>query len=303
MDTFCSVSNFPPLLNRLISKDGITLWGGGKTLLKNILFRIALPTLLFSFINFIPKMILRGNQLGMDGFLHDTVYGGSLWFTSALTISELILWLLLSTRIKNIYLYVIPTLGLFILATVMIVYNINLMEGDNIPWYYKHAMKGSLFLVLGGIYWRLEDVLNKIKPIVKYLVVLFQLFIYTCGVFLFTDWMVSDSLNNSTRLCGRSIELIIAIIGVLIIIEVCKKMPTNKNIEYFGRHTLGLYFLSGGIPNVLAIIAQKMGVVSSLYTSLIVAFIAFVISAITVKILNRWLPFLFDLRLIARNNK
>lgn len=64
-------------------------------MLSNILFRIALPTVIFSTINFFPKKILRGEEIDLWSFAHDTILGGSLWFTCTLTVAELLIFLLL----------------------------------------------------------------------------------------------------------------------------------------------------------------------------------------------------------------
>lgn len=65
----------------------------GKRMLSNILYRIALPTILFSVVMFVPKTLLRGNDFIWHQFADDTILGGSIWFTCALTIAEILIFL------------------------------------------------------------------------------------------------------------------------------------------------------------------------------------------------------------------
>ena len=48
---------------------------GGRNLFMNIVFKIAIPTGLFSMIEYVPKHILRGQSLGIYTFISNTVGG------------------------------------------------------------------------------------------------------------------------------------------------------------------------------------------------------------------------------------
>ncbi len=67
-----------------------------KGMLNNILFKIAIPSILFSMIDFVPKTLIRGEGLTLDTFIIDTIVRGTQWFTCALCISELLIVLMLT---------------------------------------------------------------------------------------------------------------------------------------------------------------------------------------------------------------
>ena len=61
--------------------------------------------MLFSALTFLPKVVLRGGDLTwIDGF-KSMVLGESYWFTCALVVSELLLFILLLVRSKSVWTY------------------------------------------------------------------------------------------------------------------------------------------------------------------------------------------------------
>lgn len=66
----------------------------------NILWRIAIPSVIFALIEFFPKKIIRGEGIEIKDLILETIGGGTYWFTSALVVAELILLLLFNTRKK-----------------------------------------------------------------------------------------------------------------------------------------------------------------------------------------------------------
>lgn len=123
--------------------------GSGVVTLKNIIFRIAIPTIIFSSLLFVPKVILRGESFDIYSFLHDTLFGGSLWFTCSLAVSELILLLLLATRIKIKAFYLIVSTILTLVAVWCAKDSEGMYGTANTPWFWRGGFIASLFLVGG----------------------------------------------------------------------------------------------------------------------------------------------------------
>lgn len=86
------------------------LLGMDKTMLLNIITQIVLPSILFATIEYIPKVILRGDLIRLDDYLWETIGGRTYWFTSALVVAQLILLTMLITRYRKIWLYWIVSL-------------------------------------------------------------------------------------------------------------------------------------------------------------------------------------------------
>lgn len=265
--------------------------GGGK-LLKSIIFKLAIPSLIFSCIVFFPKFYLRGMELDTTQFLIHTVLGRTTWFTCALTVAELLLLFSFFTRIKNLLFYFIYGV-LLCIGSYFLFKNDTLILGDPyIPWQYKSAMSAVLFLVAGGIYWKFEGFIDHIFDR-WYLV--FVIALYTVLAFVIKD----NTAVNLGYLTPKAILL--DIIGVYVFIRICKLISVNQFFSYWGSHSIGLYFFCGAIPNVIAIIAGRYMDVS-LYLTVIIFIISLTVAMTVVYLLNRYTPFLFDVRLLKKHS-
>ena len=99
----------------------------GKSLACNILYRICIPSILFSLINFLPSYILRGCSFDLITLGYKTIGGCTFWFTSALIVAEMILLLLLLTRKKSIWFYffscaIVFSIGRYVVANNLVLF-------------------------------------------------------------------------------------------------------------------------------------------------------------------------------------
>lgn len=90
---------------------------GGKNLIVNILYRIVIPSVLFSAIEYVPAVALRGDGFSLPEMVYKTVGGGTYWFTSALVVAQLLYFFMLLTRKRNVWFYAGIGFGLGIVAT------------------------------------------------------------------------------------------------------------------------------------------------------------------------------------------
>ena len=80
-------------------------------------------------------------------------------------------------------------------------------------------------------------------------------------------------------------------------------MTYIKNIHaitYLGQNTIGFYFMSGALPIVLSMVVHKVMPGSSALGLAIVFVGSMGISYVAVYIINRWMPWLLDLRTLKR---
>ena len=229
----------------------------------------------------------------MWAFVRDTLLGGSLWFTCALAVSELLLLLLLLSRNKNLLFYIGCSVCLAIAAIVISNQGILIFGERNIPWFYKSGMIATLYLTLGGLFWKIEHQLDKF--IWKWwicLPLLYFLVLYVCRGHIRVNLNACDV---------NMLGLTVSVLGIVAVIYVFKHIREFDLLHWIGRHTLGLYFLSGGIPNVFAMVALKSGIDIHFAQYLIFCVLAFLFGMIGTFIIDKYVPFVFDIRNFSFN--
>ncbi|QTE67426.1 acyltransferase [Clostridiales bacterium] len=267
----------------------------GKQFFKNILFRLIIPTLIFSVIEFIPNSIFQSRDITIQWFVEKTIWGHTYWFISALVVAEIILFLLFLTKIKNIWFYFFSGIGLFSIGLICFNNNfilVNIFESN--PWHFDAGLVSILFLVIGGIYWKYEKEIDRYlsKPII----IICGLFVYLLALFLFDHNIKVLVSMNRVNILG----VIISTIGIIILVFLCKYIrKSNKAtnlLNSIGQNTIGFYFVCGAIPKALTIIMPKFLPKANLPYMLLGFFASFILACIVVSIITHFLPFLFDIR-------
>lgn len=128
-----------------------------RKLIANVVFRLVIPTLAFSTLIYIPKMIFHGNPLSFGQYLHDVWGGTSYWFTSALSVAQILLAVLLLNQYSHMAFYVVACTLLSLLG----IYLRGIFPSP-FPWYYQTGMVSTLLMSLGGVYLRYESRINKL---------------------------------------------------------------------------------------------------------------------------------------------
>ena len=282
--------------NLLCQDIGEYINGGGNTLIISVLYRLAIPTLLFSIIEFFPSHILRGHGFGLSAFLYKTIGGCTYWFTAALVVAELLLFLLLLTRRKNVWFYFICSIVLFGLGQYLVKNGISLFASyPSLPWQYKHGLLAILFLAFGGLYWRYEAAINKLTN--KYVLAV-MLMAYVVVLLIAPNYFHVLISMLDVNIPG----IVLSLLSIVILIEVCKLLPVSKLLNYIGKNTIGLYFMSGALPIVLSMVVHKI-ILSANYIGLAFVFVgSLAIGLVAVALMNRFAPWLFDLRVLRKKN-
>ena len=94
--------------------------------------------------------------------------------------------------------------------------------------------------------------------------------------------------------------LFISILATVSLIELCKRLPNSNVLNYIGQNTIGFYFMSGALPIVLSMVVHKVMPGSNALGLAIVFAGSMGISYVAVYIINRWMPWLLDLRTLNR---
>lgn len=267
-----------------------------RKLTKNILFKLIIPSIIFSIINFFPKKILRGEDVAISDFLHDTVLGGSMWFTNALAISELLLIvMLLLVKPRKKYFFIFSTM--LALLSYFIYQTDTIFAETTIPMYYKSGMSATLLMTIGGIYLYYEEQVDRwFKGWGVVLAgIIFICYLYFCIRFFkfYSGALDKEPLNI--------IGILLIITSSFLIITLCKQLPSVKFANYWGRHTIGLYFFCGAIPNVSALILSRYMFPSATMV-LLCTLLSLLTGFIVVYLLNRFVPWIFDLRDIKKKS-
>jgi len=260
---------------------------GGVKLFFNIIFRIILPTIIFAAIEYVPNCLIRGRTIDFQNAVYKSVGGGTYWFTSALAISELIILVLLITRKQSMWLY-------FILCVLIggtgIYYQNGLYQVE--IWAWHRGVIAVMILACGGLYWRYEDfIIRWMKGIyiALMIVIYFLLLLY-----------INSKNPNISILSLQPFGIVTTLLSCVLLIEMCKHLPENKILNYIGQNTLGFYFACGAVPAVVTPLFHRLTTEKYLLMMLAELFFCLAIAYTIVLIINRWLPWMFDLRLLKK---
>ena len=260
------------------------LKGEGRKLFADVLFRLIIPALLFSILLYFPKTMLLGYSMDWERLLFKTVGGGTYWFISALVIAELLTLIFLLTREKNIWFYVLLSfvvcgIGLFLSYRDIALFPHNY-------WAYKKGMIAMGMMALGGLYWKYEE---QIDRVLKWYVLLIMavIFVLLASVFDFTYFNTKMTLMT----------FVASVFSILILIQISKHLPFNKYIDFIGQNTLGFYLFSGSFPILLGAVAYTY-FPGLWWMMLLLWIISLILIYLVVKMIVRWVPWLFDFRRI-----
>ena len=280
-----------PLISQRASE---YLLGGGKILLVNIVFRLMIPSTLFATIEFLPSHLLRGMTFDLGTLLYKTIGGCTYWFTSALVVAELLILFMLVSRIRSIWFYFIASCVMCALGQCIVSCDFSLLEQyPSFPWQYKNGMYAILFLAFGGVYWKFENLINRV--INKYVFIGMTVLYVILLIIYPSHFKVLVSMLD-VNIAG----MFISILATLLLIELCKRLPKSNVLNYIGQNTIGFYFMSGALPIVLSMLVHKIMPGSSAMGLAIVFAGSMGISYVAVYLMNRFMPWLFDLRTLKR---
>ena len=272
-----------------------TLHAEQKRFLTNLLFRMVIASVIFAVIEYIPGNIMQHRSFSVSSFVEKTIWGNTFWFISALLVAELLLYILIHSRIVNMWFYLLFGMIFFAAGWLVADRGILVVSGfESNPWQFEKGLMAILFLVLGGIYWKHEEKIDYI--IKKPYVFLVILAVYILVLLLFSSHIHVLISINSINLAGVAVSSL----SICILLVLCKAIRgTNiitEQLNRIGKHTIGFYFVCGAIPKVLMVILPKILPEGNALYMLFGFALSFLLAYIVVFFMERFLPFLFDLR-------
>lgn len=263
--------------------------GGGEILFGNVFFRIVIPSILFSAIELVPSCIIQGRAIDIGFALYKTIGGGTYWFTSSLVVAELILLALFCTRKKNIWFYAAVCLVLGVTGLIIVHYGI-LKSGI---WAWRQGLIALIFFAMGGLYWRYE---KQIDLLMRWWFAIPLLIVYVAMVLGLKDY--TDPLISTLTI--KPLGFVTSAMACLLLVWLCKKLPEVKPLTFIGQNSLGFYFMSGALPITFSLIVHNLVAESHAWLLLTVWIACLLVAYFTVLIINKWLPWLWDLRSIKK---
>lgn len=153
-----------------------------------------------------------------------------------------------------------------------------------------------IFMGFGGLYWKYEATICKVlsKPVLVGMIGAYvALLLFWPKIF-----RVLISMQD-LNLAGVGISLL----AILILIELCKMIRKSNLLNYIGQNTIGFYFMSGALPIVLSMVVKHFIPESGLIGFFLVFVGSMVIAFFAVKLINRWLPWMLDLRVLFNKKR
>lgn len=276
-------------------KEWYNSMGGGKSLILSVLYKIYIPTVLIWGIRYVA-MAITGGSFSMARFAEIVIGGDAAWFTIALAGAELIVALILLLRIRRKWVYLLIAGFLWGASEFMRSKGVAVRGIEYFPWYYKSAMEAVLFMVLGGLFAQVEYRTGKRNSTVVVPLIISVAYILFALLHFAQPRTALD--HQGLNVYGLALSLL----GIAAMIGLTKRISSVGIVNWIGRHTIGLYFFSAIILKGVCPIAKHFIAVQNYCFTIACALIAFTIGIGVVYVLNRWLPFVFDLRLLKRKN-
>ena len=258
----------------------------------NIVFRLAIPTIIFSAIIYIPK---NNFNFDLQNF-SIAVFGGiSLWFTSALCISQFVIYTLFLSKQKNIWLYILITFAIFLLTNIF---------GDvrskpaieYIPWFWQTGLIYTFLMMLGGAYNVYEAYINRILNKKIIITCIFTAFIALTIIQMKGFEIFCLGLSGKSNIIG----ITTIVLSLLLLIFFVKQITPNKITNFIGKHSIVFYFLSGAIPATILAGFEIFQLEKSYIILIAYILISLTTSYIATYIVTKFLPFLLDIRILFK---
>lgn len=219
--------------------------------LLSILKTIIIPYFIFMSVIALPKALAHGKFVSVSDSILSIVLGQQSWFITALATAEIIFSILL--YLSKQYKWVLPIGVLISFIGIILLTGNEQMLAHN----YWNIMDGLLaisFLYIGYLYHQKENVINR-----------FPLYLYIIPFILFfiSKWVIVEykvyCYLGPVDIDNYPVFIIDNILAILLITRLCKLLPDMKPISWMGSHVIVYYFLCGGVPLTLSVLANKIG--------------------------------------------
>lgn len=217
----------------------------------SILKTIIIPYFIFMSVIALPKALAHGKFVSINDSILSIVLGQQSWFITALATAEIIFSILL--YLSKQYKWVLPIGVLISFIGIILLTGNEQMLAHN----YWNIMDGLLaisFLYIGYLYHQKENVINR-----------FPLYLYIIPFILFfiSKWVIVEykvyCYLGPVDIDNYPVFIVDNVLAILLITRLCKLLPDMKPISWMGSHVIVYYFLCGGVPLTLSVLANKIG--------------------------------------------
>lgn len=253
-----------------------------------VLFKLVIPTIIFSSLIYIPKIFFHSRELSLEYYIYDVFGGVSFWFTSALAVSQIVLLIVLSSGLRK--------LRWFSLLSLIIIFSMPLVKDcfpGPFPWYFKSGLGAVVLMVIGGYFLYIQ---SKFK---------FPKFL-SWGIFLcYAAAVIANFIHPIANYALMSVTVnttgaILSLLGVISIVIISKMIRTFDILQFIGENSIILYFFSGTIPAFLTSLIKPEN--SNALTTLCFGTASILLGVIVTKFIMKWMPFMTDLRLLYKKS-
>ena len=219
--------------------------------LLSILKTIIIPYFIFMSVIALPKALAHGKFVSVSDSILSIVLGQQSWFITALATAEIVFSILL--YLSKQYKWVLPIGVLISFIGIILLTGNEQMLAHN----YWNIMDGLLaisFLYIGYLYHQKENVINR-----------FPLYLYIIPFILFfiSKWVIVEykvyCYLGPVDIDNYPVFIVDNVLAILLITRLCKLLPDMKPISWMGSHVIVYYFLCGGVPLTLSVLANKIG--------------------------------------------
>ena len=256
--------------------------------LKNIFFKMIIPVIFFPAIQIIPKYIFfRHQDISLFNIAAEIFGGTASWFVSALVSAKLLLIILFSLFRKRLLCYAVSTIVLAASA-----HYLTYIDPTPFPWFYKSGMAATLFMLFGGIIQHYDLASGKklrFASIISCIIL---------AIWIFTNFPAKAILRS----CQINIwGIAVSFASCILLILVAKHTPQNRVLDFIGRNSILFYFFCNSVPATLCTICKLLSIkTDSFLLPATVTIISMGLTSVLTFVINRYAPFLLDLRKLRR---
>ena len=267
--------------------------------LRDMAFRQFIPMILFSSLIYLPKQLFHGNGLSIGKYVFDVFGGVSYWFLAAFIVTQLVLLTaIFMVRKRSIWMYVPVSVACFALGHWLGGMRSGCAPENYFPMYYQTGLEYTVIMVLGGIYRRYEAGTERVLKRLLWLVGIVYASILA--------WSLYEGIALKLFGIGRNdnvdaVGLVCVLCGICLITALCKWMRPVQWLSYIGRNSILFYFFSGVWPAAFSVLARRFLPDMGYFQVLIVAVVSVLAGIATTYLVNRYAPFLTDLRKLKRS--
>ncbi len=257
--------------------------------LHKIVVQLLWPYFLFTSLIAIPKALLNETPINFENIIWPIITGRASWFVMSLLVARLIYMALLQVCREKL----LPVCGLSVLSLLLAYFYGNLQRPDQMLFPADLFCISEAFLVLPilccGSAVRFQEQRMAVLFRWSSLCVITVLMLATKYYIYITDASICLGYVSISNLW---LFIVDAILTTLFFVVIMKRLPSTRILQWFGRHSLVVYFLCGAIPHTIAWLLTRFSLpFGGSVPRLFFAFLLVVgVCAVAVIIIYRWLP-------------